>query len=194
MTTADPIDIALDIADLLESQVIPYVLSGSVASFLLSARGSIAKIELIADLTLQKLSVFLDAVQPQFEVTEAAVRNAITAKSSFSLVHRLTGSVVEIFILKDDRFSQSTFSRRMAKVLELRPQRSLRVPTVEDIILEKLMGYRRAGSGEQQEWRDVLWMMKLQNQDLDFEYLHEWASELNLQDLLDRALAEAGFE
>lgn len=47
-----------------------------------------------------------------------------------------------------------------------------------------------AGVSERQ-WQDVLGMMKVQKVRLDLDYLKKWASELNVRDLLERALLEA---
>jgi hypothetical protein len=35
-------------------------------------------------------------------------------------------------------------------------------------------------------------MLKVQSDRLDYEYLHHWATQLNVADLLEHALSEAG--
>ena len=42
--------------------------------------------------------------------------------------------------------------------------------------------------------RDVLGVLKLQSDRLDFEYLQKWALELELSDLLETACTESGLE
>lgn len=46
----------------------------------------------------------------------------------------------------------------------------------------------------QRQWRDVLGVLKLQGDRLDFEYLQKWAMELELRDLLATACVESGLE
>jgi hypothetical protein len=42
------------------------------------------------------------------------------------------------------------------------------------------------------QWNDVLGVLKVQKESLDMTYLHHWASELKVEDLLERALRDAG--
>ncbi|NJK27558.1 MAG: hypothetical protein HC925_01915 [Coleofasciculaceae cyanobacterium SM2_3_26] len=78
--------------------------------------------------------------------------------------------------------------------------RAIDVPSVgilqfispEDIILSKLLWGRRSQSEKQ--WRDVLGVLKVQGDRLEFEYLRHWATWLELADSLDRALSSAGIE
>jgi len=60
----------------------------------------------------------------------------------------------------------------------------------EDIILAKLLWGQRSNSEKQ--WRDVLAVLKVQQEALDYGYLSEWAEQLDLSDLLNQAMVEAG--
>lgn len=64
------------------------------------------------------------------------------------------------------------------------------VASREDMVLQKLMWGR--GSQSEKQWRDVLGIIKLQAENLDYAYLVEWAESLDLVDALTEALAEAG--
>lgn len=192
LTIADPISLALVVAGILDALGIPYLVGGSLASSLLGEPRSTADIDLVADLRSSQVRAFLEAVQPDFYVSEDAVREAISYQSSFNLLHQATMSKIDIFILKHQTFAQSEFSRRRPKVVRLDPEQSLFLPTPEDIILQKLMWYRMGGGVSDKQWRDILGVMKLQGEDLDKEYLWHWAASLNLAELLDRSLGEAG--
>ncbi len=101
---------------------------------------------------------------------------------------------VDIFILKDEAFPQIEFQRRRSQLVRQNPDRSLVLPTPEDLILQKLIGYRMTENESQRQWRDVLGVLKLQGDRLDFEYLQKWAIELELRDLLATACVESGLE
>ena len=56
----------------------------------------------------------------------------------------------------------------------------------------KLDWYRLGGGVSDRQWGDVTGVMKVQATSLDRDYLHHWAGELRLTDLLQRALEESG--
>jgi hypothetical protein len=60
----------------------------------------------------------------------------------------------------------------------------------EDLILSKLVWRERSQSEKQ--WRDILGILKVQTNRLDYAYLTQWANQLNIRDSLTQALTEAG--
>ena len=42
-----------------------------------------------------------------------------------------------------------------------------------------------------QQWKDILGVIKVQSKKIDFKYLKSWASKLDLLTLLNQALKEA---
>jgi hypothetical protein len=68
------------------------------------------------------------------------------------------------------------------------------VQAPEDAVLSKLDWYRRGGEVSENQWRDVLGMLRQQAERLDVGYLRMWAGELGVADLLDRACREAGVQ
>jgi len=57
--------------------------------------------------------------------------------------------------------------------------------------LAKLEWFRLGGEVSERQWRDVLGILELQAGNLDLRYLHEWAKELHVRDLLESALKQA---
>jgi hypothetical protein len=64
--------------------------------------------------------------------------------------------------------------------------------SAEDCILSKLEWYRLGHELSDRQWADVLGAVRVQSDRLDLAYLHPWADELMLDDLVDKALLEAG--
>ena len=62
----------------------------------------------------------------------------------------------------------------------------------EDVVLRKLEWYKAGGAVSERQWLDVLGVVKVQAQVLDYAYLRQWAEQLELTDLLDQALRDAG--
>ena len=71
------------------------------------------------------------------------------------------------------------------------PEQSIFVTSPEDVILSKLEWYCMGGEVSERQWRDILGVLKTRAGELDLDYLHRWAKELNVSDLLERALKEA---
>lgn len=63
--------------------------------------------------------------------------------------------------------------------------------SAEDTVLAKLEWYQMGGGVSERQWRDVLGVLKVQGERLDWVYLRHWAGELHIADLLERVLAES---
>jgi hypothetical protein len=48
------------------------------------------------------------------------------------------------------------------------------------------------GEVSDRQWRDIIGVLKTRVGELDLEYLRQWAVELHVSDLLERAMKEAG--
>ena len=190
----DPISLAIDIATILNRLNIPYLVGGSVASTLMGEMSATEDVDIVADLTLEKVIPLIQSLQPRFYVSEDAARDAIRFKRSFNLIDNESLGKVDVFILKDDPFPQIEFQRRRSQLVRQNPDQMLVFPTPEDIILQKLVWYRMTKNESQRQWRDVLGVLKLQGDRLDFNYLQKWAVELNLDDLLQTASTESGLQ
>ena len=188
----DPISLALDVAAILNRLDIPYLIGGSVASTLMGEMRATEDVDIVVDLTIEKVVPLLQSLQPRFYVSEDAVQDAIRFKRSFNLIDNESLGKVDIFILKDNPFPQIEFQRRRSQLVRQNPDQMLVLPTPEDIILQKLVWYRMTKNESQRQWRDVLGVLKLQGDRLDFDYLQKWGVELSLSDLLETAYTESG--
>lgn len=191
---SDPISLALDVAAILNELDVPYLVGGSVASTLMGEMRATEDVDIVIDLNVEKVVPLLQSLQPRFYVSEDAVRDAIRSKRSFNLIDNESLGKVDLFILKDSPFPQIEFQRRRSQLVRQNPDRMLVLPTPEDIILQKLVWYRMTKNESQRQWRDVLGVLKLQGDRLDFDYLQKWAMELNLSDFLETACIESGLE
>ena len=84
------------------------------------------------------------------------------------------------------------FERRALHTLSTEPERTAYVASAQDTILAKLEWYRMGGHVSERQWRDVQGVLKVQADRLDLAYLRRWAAQLNVADLLERAVQEAG--
>jgi hypothetical protein len=68
------------------------------------------------------------------------------------------------------------------------------VASPENTIVNKLEWYKMGGQVSTRQWNDILGILRRQAANLDLAYLHRWSTALDVSDLLERALLEAGLK
>ena len=116
---------------------------------------------------------------------------AVDSRRSFNLIHLATMFKVDVFLPKGRAFDEAQLSRCSSQVIATNPKRTVVVASAEDTILAKLSWYRSGGEVSEQQWRDVQGVLQVQAGRLDTEYMARMAGSLGVDDLLDRAFAEA---
>ena len=107
---------------------------------------------------------------------------------SFNLIHFESSLKIDFFPLRKRRFSLQEFSRRQPRLLLSGSGAPAYVATAEDTILSKLEWFRGGGEVSENQWKDVVGILRVQADSLDLNYLKQWAGELRVEDLLERAL------
>lgn len=193
----DPISLARKIADILEPLNIPYVVGGSVASSLLGESRATQDLDLVIDVNATQAQQLLAAWEGEFYISEeSAVSEALVstdASKSFNVIYLASMEKADIFVSKgDDPFSRSKMNRRQLHVTDGDPTKGIYIYSPEDIILQKLRWYRMTRRESEKQWRDVLGVLKIQGEILDFDYLWHWAEPLAIVEELGRSLKESG--
>lgn len=192
MKIPDILEVTLKVVAALENLKIRYYVGGSLASSAFGVARSTLDVDIVAEMSLDQATALEHLLKNEFYVDADAIKRGIEEKSSFNLIHLESLLKVDVFVLKDEPFSQQAFSRRAEKPVSEEPEQKLYFPTPEDIILIKLDWYRCAGEALTQQWKDVLGVLKVQGERLDLNYLKLWAKELRIMDLLQKALEQAG--
>jgi hypothetical protein len=190
--SSEPIAVTLQVVDALERLNVPYLIGGSLASAFHGVVRTTLDADLVAELRFEHVQPLVEALDSSFYIDAEVVTEAIHQRSSFNLIHLETMFKVDIFIMKQRPFDQAQFAHRTAQVISTNPERTAYVASAEDTILTKLEWYRLGGETSDRQWRDILGVIKVQENQLDLAYLRQWASELKVLDLLEKALAEAG--
>jgi hypothetical protein len=180
----------LAVIRVLDALDIPYAIGGSLAGAVYGVARATVDAVIVADLGIEHMQPFVAALSDSFYLSEAAMLDAIERQSSFNLIHLQTMFKVDIFIPKQRWFEQSQFANR--RLRELAPGSGVQAyfSSPEDTILAKLEWYRLGGGVSDRQWQDVLTIVRVQKERLDYAYLARGAAELDVVDLWDRLSAE----
>lgn len=170
----------------LNQQDIPYMLSGSVSSSLHGQPRATKDIDIVIAPTKQQVLNFARALGESYYVSLDAVRNAFAHNSMFNVIDNQSGWKADFIIRKDRPFSHQEFERRdTAKIKGL----DVWITSPEDIILSKLEWAKNSQS--EQQFRDAIGVAVVQWDRLDYDYLHKWAKELQMESFLKQLLKQA---
>jgi hypothetical protein len=187
----EPIAVTAKVTSVLEKLNVPYFIGGSLASTIYGMVRTTQDSDIVAELHPSQVQAFVDALKDTFYVDDEMIAEAVNRSSSFNIIHRETMFKVDVFIPRMIPFDESRFSRAQMQTLSNDPEVKANVSSVEDTILMKLVWYRMGGEVSERQWRDVMGMIKIQSERLDLKYMKQWAIQLKVGDLLDRALKEA---
>ena len=187
----EPIEVTLLVTGFFERLDVPYLIGGSLASTLYGMVRTTQDSDIIAEMHLEHIQPFVSALEADFYVDKEMIAESIQHNSSFNIIHRDTMFKVDVFIPRPRPFLQSQLARARRQTFNLGTEVSARFASPEDTILSKLEWYRMGGEVSDRQWRDILGVLKTKAGEIDLEYLRQWAKELKVSDLLERALSQS---
>lgn len=191
----DAIRVSLIVTRTLEELGIPYLIGGSVASIIHGEPRLTNDIDLVADIREEQVSQLVAALEAGFYIDDRAIRRAIRERKSFNILYLETMYKVDIFIPRGDEWSHEQMRLREGKKLIEGDDSTVRfVSNPETTVLQKLWWYRRGNEVSDRQWRDVLGVLKVKAELLDYDYLKHWAAILAVSDLLEKAVDDAGID
>ena len=190
MLSDDVLGVTYFVAGTLESLDIVYAVGGSLATVVHGYVRNTNDADIVADMQLQHVDLFVDILGDDFYADPHMIRDAVAKRRSFNVIHLTTMFKVDIFVTRSRRFDQLQLERRIQRPIDER-SRPLYVVTAEDAILAKLHWFRLGGEQSERQWRDVLEVIKIQADQLDIPYMQDTATTLNVTDLVDKALSAA---
>ncbi len=171
---------------------IAYALGGSFASSVYGEARATRDVDLIAAVAGRHATPLVAALGKEFYANEAEIVAAAIDQGSFNLVHYESMAKVDVFVVWRTEFGATQLARRRRQRVGRSEPFDLFMTSPEDTVLAKLDWYRKSGCVSDRQWRDVLGVLKVQADALDQSYLREWAARLKLDELLRRALDDAG--
>jgi hypothetical protein len=188
---ADPVAIAVHVGQVLEQAGVRSYVGGSFASSIFGDFRLTRDIDIVIQApNRSQLKALVVNLQQDFTFLEADVYEAHARRAdseatfvSFAMYHRQTGYQVDVFLAGNTPYERLTFQRMIEA--DLVPGK-VWIPSVEDAIIAKLRWY--AISPSDQQWRDVQGMLRVQQSDVDLNYLREWGDNLGIRALIEAAI------
>lgn len=192
MSEPDPLELAVVVAESLERAGVRYLVGGSLASAAHGEPRATLDIDVVADLRPETVEPWLSALGDDFAGDRAWIDREVRQRGSFQLIHRPTMTRIDVFVPEWEGVHLWKWHTRRRLILDPATGRGLDVTGPEGIVIQKLSWFVDGGGTSDRQWRDVLGVLKAQGGALDRAQLDHWASQLELSELLRRALAEAG--
>jgi hypothetical protein len=171
---------------------VEYFVGGSVASMVFGEPRLTVDVDIVARLLGRHARPLVERLGHGFYAELPSIEAAIKDGSAFNLIHLETMVKVDVYVAWRSEFAQSQFARRLRRNVGTDEPLEICLATPEDTVLAKLDWFRKGGEVSDRQWRDVLGVLKVQADALDFTYLRDWAVRLDLTPLLLRALVDAG--
>ena len=187
----EPLQLALRVIRVLEGLGVNAWIGGSLASSIFGIPRATQDADIIADLPVEVAHPLVERLGDEFYADAERIVSGIERRSSFNVIHLPTMFKVDVFIAGQDTWSERVIERRHRVEIDDRGTKVL-VTSPEDIILHKLVWYREGGHVSDRQWRDALGVVQVQGDRIDWVYLGEMADNLEVSDLQEELLEEAG--
>jgi len=167
-----------------------YFVGGSVARSYHGASRSTLDVDLTTQLSEASVPELCATLGGEYYLNEQSIRSAIRRNSCFNLIHLETSFKVDIFVSDASPFSEISQERAIIAEIGDNPVLPVRMATVEDIIVIKLDWYRIGGEASERQWNDLLSVARLNDKELEVDYLRTWAQVKGVMPQLERLLKE----
>ena len=168
---------------------IRYAAGGSVASSLYGNYRLTNDVDFLVEIAGDQIDEFVRLLGSEFYADGEMMREAFRAGRPCNVIHMRTAFKFDLFPALQQNFSNSQLDRRTYEVSNFFGELvEFAVTSAEDVLLSKLRWYRLGGESSEQQWKDVVGIVAVRKANLDEAYLHRWAKELGVADLLHRIL------
>jgi hypothetical protein len=170
---------------------IEYCVGGSFAGSVHGVPRATQDVDLVALVTARHVPTLVEALQSDFYISDTAANEAIAAGGSFNVIHFEYAFKADIFVPGETEWTRTQLDRAISMDFDSSAGPvSLRVASAEDCVLAKLRWYRMLNDASEQQWRDILGIMRVSGATMDAGHMTVWARRLGVADLLGRVQRE----
>jgi len=185
-------DFARSVIETLESLGFVYFIGGSFASMYYGEMRTTQDIDIAVVLPLEDANRFVQAFQSlDYYVYLDTIVDAFIHRQPFNIIDAESGFKADIFLVDPEEpteLEQSAMARRRRQVYDPDTGAKTYLYAPEDVIIYKLKYYLLGRIDK--HLRDIAAMLEVQGNDLDFNYLEQWAARIGATDLWHSLLDE----
>ncbi|WP_425216277.1 hypothetical protein [Tumidithrix helvetica] len=183
----DSIQLAGQLDSIFKQLSIPYYVTGGVAAIAYGEIRTTQDLDIVIEISTEQIVRLSDLLEQQgFYV--AGLEQVITEQmKTLQITHIESISRADLIVAVRNDYEQLKFTRRQSYPLESGIEIDLASP--EDLIVSKLSWQQ-----SEKQLRDVLGILKIQADNLDFAYIYHWAKVFGLTEVVDRLCVEAGLK
>ena len=190
LSKMDPFEVTAMVTSIFEREGVEHYLGGSMASTVYGEPRFTQDVDIVVRLDRNIAALLASELKSEFYVNEIALEEALVRKSCANLIHLRSNFKVDLMISRERAYETSSFSRRRKLPVG---ERSFYFCSPEDIILAKLEWFKASGGVLERQLRDIQTVMMVQ-QNLDRDYLRDWAERLGVGARLEQSFADAGLD
>ncbi len=183
-------DFARSVIETLESLGIVYMVGGAFASMYYSEARTTHDIDIAVVLPLEEAQRFARAFQELgYYVLIESIVDAAIHDQPFNVIDAESGYKADFFlILEPTELERAALARRRRVVYDEARKAEVYLYSPEDVIIYKLK-YFLSGRMDK-HLRDILAMLVVQGEALDYDYIGRWAEEIGAAEVWSQILAE----
>lgn len=167
----------------LKENEIPYMLTGAIAVNYYGRPRLTHDIDIIVNIKKIHIQSIVDNFSQEFYVSPEGIEDAIKNCSAFNVIHNETGLKIDFWMLADDEYDKTRFSRKERQIIF---DREMYISSVEDTVLIKLRWYKKSTS--EKHIIDAKGILQVQGESIDNNYLRKWAEKLSVGGILKKLL------
>ncbi len=173
-----------DCTERFERLGISYMLTGSMAMAGYAMMRMTNDIDIVMEVDRADAEKIINEFEPDYYIPHGRVRDAISRKFMFNMLHQETLVKIDCVMLKDTEFQKEAFThRRKINFSDF----DLWIISKDDLILSKLNWAKKSKSEIQM--RDVASIIR---HGYDENYVRGWAKKLDIEDMLEDCIIMLG--
>ncbi|MBE9078468.1 hypothetical protein IQ241_14375 [Romeria aff. gracilis LEGE 07310] len=186
----DSTELATQLHGIFTSANIPYYITGGVAAIVYGEPRTTRDLDVVISVSSDDLNRLAAVLEESGFYVPGVEDGGMGQMQTLQITQIETISRADLMIAGTDAYERLKFERRQR--CPFPGGTEVYVASAEDIILSKLRWGQQSQSEKQR--RDVLGVLKIQQERLDYAYLVRLAAQLDLSDVLASAAREAGVQ